>query len=64
MEPRAIPAATRGQELCPHIPAATAKTDSKQDAEHQDSNNPGSLKHLKSVVLPTEPQLRRASAKA
>jgi hypothetical protein len=36
---------------CPHITAATAKTDSKTDTGHQACNTPARHKNLKSVVL-------------
>ncbi len=51
MEPRARPAATRGQQLCPDTASTTGKTGTKTGAEHEDHNTPNKRKHLKSVVL-------------
>jgi len=51
VEPRATPAATRGQEPCPCITTATTKTDSKTDTEQKSGNVPEYRKHLKSLVL-------------
>lgn len=51
MEPRAIPAATRGTNPCPHSSGGTTKPDSKIGTEHQSGNTPEHHKHLKSLVL-------------
>ena len=55
VEPRATPAATRGQKACPHSGDAITKTDSKTEKEHQAGNAPEPHKHLKSVVLRPDP---------
>ena len=55
MEPRATPAATRGLKPCPHSRAGTAQPDSKTETEHDNGNNPERHKHLKSLVLGTDP---------
>jgi hypothetical protein len=47
VEPRAVPAATRGQEPYPPIIAAITKTDSKTGTEHENHNTPADNKHLK-----------------
>jgi hypothetical protein len=51
VEPRATPAATRGQKPCPHVTAATTKTDQKTRTEHKDRNRTAHHKRLKSLVL-------------
>ena len=51
MEPRATPAATRGQNPCPHPGNTTTKTDSETETEHEHCYTPESPKHLKYVVL-------------
>ena len=51
MEPRAIPAATRGTKPWPHSGSGTTKPDSKTNTEHESGNNPECRKHLKSLVL-------------
>ena len=51
MEPRAIPAATRGPQPSPHRAATTAKPDFKTGIEHKNGNTPERHKHLKSLVL-------------
>ena len=51
MEPRARPAATRGQQPSPDTASATGKTGTRTDTEHEDHNTPNKRKHLKSLVL-------------
>src|SRR5208283_1338415 len=55
VEPRAVPAATRGPQPCPDTAAAITKTDSETETEHQDQCTPVWHKRLKSVVLGPEP---------
>ena len=52
MEPRARPAATRGQQPGPDTASTTRKTGTRTDTEHEDHNTPNKRKHLKSLVLP------------
>ena len=54
MEPRAIPAATRGLKSCPHSRGVPTQPDSKTETEHDNGNNPERRKHLKSLVLGLE----------
>ena len=56
MEPRAIPAATRGPQPSPHRAATTAKPDFKTGIEHKNGNTPERHKHLKSLVLAHVPK--------
>src|ERR1019366_266876 len=51
VEPRARPAATRGQQPCPHPGSAITETDSRTHTEHEDRNTSRHPKHLKSLVL-------------
>src|SRR5208283_3703900 len=51
VEPRAVPAATRGPQPCPDTAAAITKTDSETETEHQHQCTPVWHKRLKSVVL-------------
>src|SRR5208283_82784 len=55
VEPRAVPAATRGPQPCPDTAAAITKTDSETETEHQDQCTPVWHKRLKSVVLISSP---------
>ncbi len=55
MEPRAIPAATRGPKPCPYFSGGTTKPDSKTGTEHHSGNTPEHHKHLKSLVLTPDP---------
>ena len=65
MEPRATPAATRGQNPCPHPGNTTTKTDSETETEHEHCYTPESPKHLKYVVLtPEASQEHRVIARA
>ena len=43
VEPRASPAATRGQKPCPHAAAAITETDSKTETEHNKRNTSANL---------------------
>jgi len=51
VEPRAVPAATRGPKPCPHSRGGTTQPDSRTETEHDSGNNPERHKHLKSLVL-------------
>jgi hypothetical protein len=51
VEPRARPAATRGQQPCPDTASTTGKTGTRIETEHEDHNTPNKRKHLKSLVL-------------
>jgi hypothetical protein len=54
VEPRARPAATRGQQPRPVTASATGKTGTRADTEHEDHNAPNKRKHLKSLVLSSQ----------
>ncbi len=67
--PRAGGAADRGTARHPRrdtraetMPAHHAETDSKTDTEHKTDNTPGSLKHLKSLVLASGPARATSAA--
>ena len=45
VEPRARPAATRGQHLCPHAASTTTETDSMTETRHQECNYSAHPKH-------------------
>jgi len=63
VEPRAIPAAARGAKPRPNSGGGTTKPDSKTDTDHESGNNLERHKHLKSLVLGTEPADRRVQSR-